>query len=1188
MGLQLPDFAELQERHRFNEPQPEGQLPQFPTSDPAALATEKLGGAVEQAGGAALALQASRNHMDMALATANLDSQLIPLKEQLRTETDPAKIDALQAQVNGLPDSVGASIGDPGARQMWAATQASGKVGEATGIAVARQHEVYVDQFKAGVESQLDQQLRLAQQASDPADRETAQHNIGHIIGSAESAGVIGADKAQELMQGYGEKIITGSAQWMDANGNPQGALDYLHQNAQHVNPATLDTLTRGLQERTDKAGDLALTNSIWGGSDKGFAGNRGALGAPSAAPVAPDEYRPLIAQAANANGVPPELLTRLLSAENSFKPTGVSSAGARGIAQFMPETAKQYGVDPDDPTSAIPGAARYLKDLHDQTGSWLGALKGYLGGDPTHDPSYMSNGVPQLAAQLDKGVSGGGSGGTDTAPLPGVVDKTAAAGFGDKFGPLNGVKGFIIHHTGGGENVDQVISTFKQTGYPAQFVIDRQGTIYRTLPEGMQGQHIQTGRGVGEGLSNANTEGVEIIANNDGNVLPVQEAAAARLVGSEAAKYGFDPKTAVFGHGEVNPGHKEADEGMSTVSRIRSGALNTNAPGAVAGQSSAQVTPPAFDTQHAAGMVTPGNLDPWNRPVLHNSDGSYSTTSSMSIGTDAGETLIPTVVDGKRLSNDAAIAHFKATGENLGTFSTPAAADTYATSLHNAQASMYDANGNPKHAASAAGSGLTPLPDIDAKVQQVQDLADQGKITQEQANRVQAQLHSRYSHVQASQANDRAMMVRTLSDGVAALSAGHDFDYAPAAVRHFFPQDKADEVLQQLQDAKEGGQLITGMRTASPDQVAAQRATLAAKLDQPGALDYAKNSRFLAAFDTAFNERNKALSTDPIAYLGTYDPLLQQKRAAIDPKNPQTSVDYATTALSEQSRLGVPAEQQHVMTMDAAQRVASAITNDPGHAPDTMRTIATQYGAAWPHVWSDLITLGKLPAGYQVVGQLADYDQTNAAVLSRALGASAKDDKSFHALVGAKAPGGKSIEDVAHETVPVDQRVMDYERSLTDSGASPSQVFSVRSAIQDLAAGRAIFLHEDPATATDKAIDAVVGHYEFAPNGGARAPRDRFDDVTANARMVLNGRTVENMTIPPAYGTAPGMPKPQEYIDMLQAAPTWITGPKADQWMLVDPGGRLAKNANGQPVVVPFSMPRLPAPDVTMPPVGP
>lgn len=107
-----------------------------------------------------------------------------------------------------------------------------------------------------------------------------------------------------------------------------------------------------------------------------------------------------------------------------------------------------------------------------------------------------------------------------------------------------------------------------------------------------------------------------------------------------------------------------------------------------------------AFDTTKAAGMKKPGNVDPWNRPVLKNDDGSYSTTSSMSIGTDQGEVLIPTVVNGKRLSQDQAIARFRSTGENLGTFDTPQNADKYAEALHNAQAARYDDKGNPKGAA--------------------------------------------------------------------------------------------------------------------------------------------------------------------------------------------------------------------------------------------------------------------------------------------------------------------------------------------------------------------------------------------------------------------------------------------------------------------------------------------------------
>ncbi len=91
-------------------------------------------------------------------------------------------------------------------------------------------------------------------------------------------------------------------------------------------------------------------------------------------------------------------------------------------------------------------------------------------------------------------------------------------------------------------------------------------------------------------------------------------------------------------------------------------------------------------------GMVEEGNIkDLYNRPVLNNPDGSYSTTSSMSFSEGGPEILIPTVVDGKRLTEDQAIAHYHETGEHLGKFDTPEHADAYANGLHESQALKID-----------------------------------------------------------------------------------------------------------------------------------------------------------------------------------------------------------------------------------------------------------------------------------------------------------------------------------------------------------------------------------------------------------------------------------------------------------------------------------------------------------------
>lgn len=89
-------------------------------------------------------------------------------------------------------------------------------------------------------------------------------------------------------------------------------------------------------------------------------------------------------------------------------------------------------------------------------------------------------------------------------------------------------------------------------------------------------------------------------------------------------------------------------------------------------------------------GLEAPGNLDLNARKVLNTSDGGYRTENSISIGTDQGEVLIPTVINGRQLSEPAAIAHYEQTGENLGTFKTPQAADRYAETLHERQGQRY------------------------------------------------------------------------------------------------------------------------------------------------------------------------------------------------------------------------------------------------------------------------------------------------------------------------------------------------------------------------------------------------------------------------------------------------------------------------------------------------------------------
>jgi LAS superfamily LD-carboxypeptidase LdcB len=78
-----------------------------------------------------------------------------------------------------------------------------------------------------------------------------------------------------------------------------------------------------------------------------------------------PSRYADPIARAASRWNVSAELLAAQLYAESNFNPFARSPAGALGIAQFMPATARSYGLrDPFDPATAIGAQAHLMHDL--------------------------------------------------------------------------------------------------------------------------------------------------------------------------------------------------------------------------------------------------------------------------------------------------------------------------------------------------------------------------------------------------------------------------------------------------------------------------------------------------------------------------------------------------------------------------------------------------------------------------------------------------------------------------------------------------------------------------------------------------------------------------------------------------------------------------------------------------------
>lgn len=92
-------------------------------------------------------------------------------------------------------------------------------------------------------------------------------------------------------------------------------------------------------------------------------------------------EFLGMAKQAATRHGVPVDLFLRLVQQESNWNPGAVSHAGAIGLAQLMPETARLLRVDPTDPAQNLEGGARYLKQQYRTFGTWKLALAAYNAG---------------------------------------------------------------------------------------------------------------------------------------------------------------------------------------------------------------------------------------------------------------------------------------------------------------------------------------------------------------------------------------------------------------------------------------------------------------------------------------------------------------------------------------------------------------------------------------------------------------------------------------------------------------------------------------------------------------------------------------------------------------------------------------------------------------------------------------
>jgi hypothetical protein len=105
-----------------------------------------------------------------------------------------------------------------------------------------------------------------------------------------------------------------------------------------------------------------------------------------------PEEFREPILRSAARWSVSPALMAGQLMAESGFDPNAGSSAGAQGIAQFMPSTAASYGLtNPYDPVAAIDAEAHLIRIC-----KWVAALWRF---EPQGRPELVLSLIPAFGS---------------------------------------------------------------------------------------------------------------------------------------------------------------------------------------------------------------------------------------------------------------------------------------------------------------------------------------------------------------------------------------------------------------------------------------------------------------------------------------------------------------------------------------------------------------------------------------------------------------------------------------------------------------------------------------------------------------------------------------------------------------------------------------------------------------------
>lgn len=357
-----------------------------------------------------------------------------------------------------------------------------------------------------------------------------------------------------------------------------------------------------------------------------------------------------------------------------------------------------------------------------------------------------------------------------------------------------------------------------------------------------------------------------------------------------------------------------------------------------------------------------------------------------------------------------------------------------------------------------------------------------------------------------------RARLSDTYQNDMAYLQAGGDpskVSISRGELVNAFGAEKGNAYADEIDNAAEFSSTLRSLSNASPEDISAALGEL--KPTNPE--NFRSRSGRYNAYVTALNERQRLLASDPVSYLsrnigdiGTAVEAAASGQGTWDSVVPLVDASY--------DKIGVGRGARHILPESAAKAyVADVMSEDGANISAKLDSLqASMSPTTWNRFYTDLVTLGELPASAQVVSEIAP----NNAPAKQAIGTSLKLGKKIDDLV--------SSDDKKTINEGVDSALEDFRVSLQGTGATGQQAYLTRKkAVADLA--KTYLANGTSSSASDAvskaAADIVNWAYDYSSDG-YRVPKaagdvSRLDDVEEYASQMRLAITPKDLGILPA-----------------------------------------------------------------------